>query len=174
MKKYLPFIVLFVGLVSLVGVILIVKSRSSAPETVVQEETTVAEIPDNQKPYASLTPTKDGHWLKLNVEGLDRMVVAKSLDYELLYKVSDGRTQGVPGTVTLKGDKSITRDLLLGSESSGKFRYDVGVDKGTLTLRLRDDKGKLLGKLSTDFTLSNASGVYLVTMDHFGTPVTSQ
>lgn len=69
-----------------------------------------------------------------------------------MYKLPDGRIQGVPGTVELK-EANFERDILLGSESSGKFRYDEGVKEGTLTLRFRDEAGKLVGKLSGGFTL---------------------
>ena len=118
------------------------------------------------------------------------------MDYEVLYKANNGTavtTQGVPGTIPLNGATSETRKLLLGSESNGKFRYDQGVETGTLTLRFRDGTGKLLGKVTTDFHLQTATavlssvdgsfkytltkiptGVYFVTMQPFGTPDTSK
>src|SRR5258708_23213522 len=118
------------------------------------------------------------------------------MDYELVYKANNGTTQttqGVPGTIQLNGATSETRKLLLGSESSGKFRYDQGVENGTFTLRFRDSSGKLLGKLTTDFhlqsgttALSSVDGsfkytlkssvpgvVFFVTMQSFGTPNSS-
>jgi len=149
MKKYLPFILLGVGLLVVFLVFLFIK-KSSNKGNETQDEV-AAEIPFDKRPFASLTPSEDGHWLKLHVEKL--LEGAKSIDYELLYTLPDGRTQGVPGSVSLSGITFLDRDLLLGSESSGKFRYDEGVNKGTLTLRFRDDKGKLMGKVSTDFAL---------------------
>ncbi len=130
------------------GVVLIVRSRGSGD---IDDESNLREIPLAERPFTSLIPKDDGHWLKMLISEV-KVADAKQLDYELLYKLPDGRTQGVPGTVTLNGEK-IERDLLLGSESSGKFRYDEGVENGTLTLRFRNDKGKLIGKLSTDFHL---------------------
>jgi len=116
-------------------------------------------------------------------------IEAESLDYELLYKLPDGRTQGVPGTINLSGQKEIERDLLLGSESSGKFRYDEGVESGTLTLRFRNDKGKLLARFTTEFLLlsntadlsskdgnfefklsKTSKDVFFVVMETFGVP----
>jgi len=162
MKKYLPLILIGVGLVVLVGGFLFIKSRNKGGE----EEEVVKEIPADQRPLVSLIPSSDGHWLKLKIEKI-RVQGAKSLDYELLYSLPDGRTQGVPGTVKIEG-KDIERDLLLGSESSGKFRYDEGVTGGTMTIRFRDTKGKLIGKLSTKFTLSSPKkGVFEVSMDTF-------
>lgn len=156
MKKFLPIFLFLIGVAVFVGVFVFLKGRGKE-EATVQEETTLREIPLNERPVASLTPSSDGHWLKLKIEKI--VISADSLDYELLYKLPDGRTQGVPGTIKLNGQKEIERDLLLGSESSGKFRYDEGVENGTLSLRFRDEKGKLIAKFSTDFHLQNDGAV---------------
>ncbi|HEX6977305.1 MAG TPA: hypothetical protein VF185_03025 [Patescibacteria group bacterium] len=189
MKKYLPIILLIVGILVLVGVVVLVKKATQGPttENTPVEEETAPELAKELRPFTSLIPKSDGHWLKLRVEDM-KVPNAVSLDYELLYKTGDGRTQGVPGTVAIKGVGLIERDLLLGSESSGKFRYDQGVEKGTLTLRFRNDKGKLVAKLVTDWHLQSdgpeltsvdgkftytlnktATGVWFVTMMPFGT-----
>jgi hypothetical protein len=150
-KKYLPFLVLIVGFLVLLFAIVAAKKRALVKEEALSDqEENMPEIPFDKRPFTSLIPSKDGHWLKLKVE--DIRVQAVSLDYEILYQLPDGRTQGVPGTIKLTGS-SFERDILLGSESSGKYRFDEGVKKGTLTLKFRDDKGKLVGKLSTDFAL---------------------
>lgn len=154
MKKFLPFIFLALGVLVLAGVYFFVvkPSRSNTDE---EDESSLIDVSLNDRPATSLTPSEDGHWLKLKIDKI--VIAAESLDYELLYKVEDGRTQGVPGSIKLEGQKSIERDLLLGSESSGRFRYDEGVEEGTLTLRFRNEKGKLLAKFSTDFRLRAAS-----------------
>ncbi len=187
-KKHFPFLILGLGvLVLLSGVFVFTKKSKGVKVEPNEEEETVAEIPFDKRPFVSLVPSEDGHWLKLSVSGIK--IEAKTLDYELLYKLPDGRTQGVPGTVELK-ETSFKRDILLGSESSGKFRYDEGVKEGTLTLRFRDGMGKLVGKLSGGFTLQSESnllssldgkfnyelleapkGVYFVVTDTFGAPV---
>lgn len=147
MKKYLPFILLGIGILVLVVVFLVIKkNKSNVP--VEKEETTVT-LSLNERPVASLTPSADGHWLKLSLTKI--LASAASMDYELLYQLPDGRTQGVPGSIKLSGQDKIERDLLMGSESSGKFRYDEGVKAGTLTIRFRNDAGKLITKLSTGF-----------------------
>jgi len=151
-KKFLPLILLFLGIVVVVGAYFFV-SRSKKDKDVVEDTTSLVEVQLSDRPIASLIPSDDGHWLTLLIEKIT--IDAASLDYELLYKLPDGRTQGVPGSITLKGEEEIERELLLGSESSGKFRYDEGVEKGTLTLRFRNDKGKLIAKFSTEFTLSS-------------------
>ena len=149
LKKYLPFILLGIGIIVLVVVFLVIKkNKSNVP---VEKEDITVILSLNERPVASLTPSADGHWLKLSVTKI--LSSAASMDYELLYQLPDGRTQGVPGSIKLSGQDKIERDLLMGSESSGKFRYDEGVKAGTLTVRFRNDAGKLITKLSTEFGL---------------------
>lgn len=186
MKKFLPIILLLVGALVLGGAFLALRGRGG--EEVVDEEANLRTITLGESPFTSLTPTEDGHWLNLVVDGV-KVEGASSMDYELLYKTQEGQTQGVPGSVPLNGGAKVERKLLLGSESSGKFRYDDGVTEGTLNLRFRDGNGKLIGKLSTTFHLQeNATeitsmdekvtfslndepdGVFFVTMDTFGLP----
>ena len=163
--------------------IFFIKSRGG---DVVDDET-VPPIPLADRPQTSLTPTEDGHYLKLAVMGI-KVAKAEALDYELLYKTADGITQGVPGSIKLQGQTDIERELLLGSESSGKFRYDDGVTEGKLTLRFRNSSGKLVGKLTTDFhmqtetaelssldnifnyKLDDISNEFFITMETFGLP----
>lgn len=186
MKKFLPLILLGVGLLVAVVAFVFVRGRRDGSDN--GETSEVApEIELKDRPVASLTPSEDGHWLKLNVEKI-KIKGAESMDYELLYKVGDGRTQGVPGSIKLEDQESIERDLLLGSESSGNFRYDEGVETGALTLRFRNSKGKLIGKFVTDFhlqsqdevlesldgefklTMDGTQGGFFVTMETFGVP----
>ncbi len=186
MKRYLPLLLFLSGTLLLIGTLYFFVLRKPATEETKEEEG-LTEVSLIDRPIASLTPTQDGHWLKLRIEKL--LSAADSLDYELLYTLPDGRTQGVPGTIDLKGESEIERDLLLGSESSGKFRYDEGVKTGTLTLRFRNEKGKLLAKFSTKFRLQSAvkeltsvdeklvytldkvpSKTFFVTMETFGIP----
>ncbi len=154
MRKFLPIILFILGIAVVVGAVMFVKSRRTS--TIPDEESAgLPAVALADRPLASLTPTSDGHWLNLKIEKIK--ITADSMDYELLYQLPDGRTQGVPGTITLKGQAQIERKLLLGSESSGKFRYDEGVKGGTLTLRFRDSQGKLIAKFSTDFALLSAT-----------------
>lgn len=198
MKKFLPLVLIgSVLVVILVVVFFIAKGMKGGSATPTQEDTNVPELPQSEWPVVSLIPTgnpavkgSDGHWLdfkvqKINVSG------ATSMDYELVYNTTDGGQQGVPGTVKLDGT-DIDRPLLMGSESSGKYRYDAGVEQGTMTLKFRDTGGKLIGKLSTDFHLQSgvttltsidgnftyeldkvAKGVFFVTMKTFADPVAS-
>lgn len=157
MKKFLPIIIIVV--IVLVGGVYLFKRNSSTTPTPTADvvDETAPELPLDQKPFVSLTPRSDGHWLKLTIQGVNKVPGAVSVDYMLSYDVPDKPSQGVPGTVKLTGITTIDRDLLLGSESSGKFRYDEGVEHGQLSLRFRDQNKKLLGKLTTDFHMQSAT-----------------
>lgn len=187
MKSRFPLILLGIGILIIVGAI-VMRGRGGASGS---EEDDVPELPFSQRPYTSLVPTEDGYYLRLIVENIN-VPNAASMDYELYYDTSEGITQGVPGKVTLDGKDSIERELLLGSESSGKFRYDEGVDDGTLTLRFRDSSGKLIGKVAGQWAfvsgvteLASLDGqfkytleeetedVYFVVMPTFGLPASA-
>jgi len=188
-KKFLPIILLGVGILVLILVFVVIKNKKSS--VVVDDSSVLVEVPFSNRPVAMLTPTSDGRYINLKIAKIT-LPKAVSLDYELLYSLPDGRTQGVPGTIDLKGETSFERKLLLGSESNGKFRYDEGVKDGSLTVRLRDSKGKLLAKFSTKWHLQSGEseltsidqnftykldkkpkGIYFVTMETFGLADTS-
>lgn len=200
MKKNLPLILIGVGvLVILLAVFVVVRTlRGGASTNPSDQAEVIPELPQSQWPVVSLAPTTDvkipnslGHLLdfkvqKINVSG------ASTMDYLLVYNTIDGGQQGVPGTVKLTG-ADIDKNLLLGSESSGHFRFDDGVSQGTITITFRGASGKSMGKLSSDFHLQSntmvlssvdnkfvynldklAKGVYFVTMPTFTQPDVSQ
>lgn len=187
-NKKLPLILFGVGiLIFALVMVLVMRNRNN---TTNDSDEAAIEVPFSDRPFVSLTPRSDGHWLDLTVQKF-KVPKAASLDYELLYTLPDGRVQGVPGTVQLSGLDELKRELLLGSESSGKFRYDEGVEEGTLTIRFRDEKGKLLAKFATKFHMQTGvseltsidqnftymmdeeSEEYFVTMETFGLPADS-
>lgn len=189
-KKLLPIILFLAGLLVLGGVFFFIVRSTKETAAPSDETETVAEVALMDRPVASLTPSSDGHWITMKVEKIK--LTAKTMDYELLYSLPDGRTQGVPGSVTLASGASIERKLLLGSESSGKFRYDEGVTEGTLTLKFRSSEGKLVAKFlsawhlqSSPTEISSVDGkikislkkapakTFIVTMNTFGVPDTA-
>jgi hypothetical protein len=200
MKKNLPLILVGGGIILLLlAVFVVVRSLKNSVSTGNgnEEEEVIPELPESQWPAVSLTPTTDaaipnslGHLLKLKVEKIN-VPGASSMDYLMVYNTSNGGQQGVPGTVQLTG-AGVERNLLLGSESSGKYRFDDGVTQGTITVTFRNSGGKSLGKLTGDFhmqtnetgltsldgkftyTLDKAvKGVYFITMPTFKEPETS-
>lgn len=193
-KKYLPLILIGAGVLIVVAAAFIIMNFAKKATSPSQEEANVPELPQSQWPVVALTPTEDptvhdslGHYLDFKVQKIN-VPGAASMDYLLVYSTSDGGQQGVPGTIQLTGG-DVDRMLLLGSESSGKFRFDAGVSTGTMTITFRDAKGKSMGKLSTMFHLQTnetiltsadgkftynldkpAKGVFFVTMPTFVQP----
>lgn len=194
MKKYLPFILVGAGILIIAVVIFVIMKSSGGAGSPSQEAENVPELPQNEWPEISLTPTEDktvpsslGHFLEFRVQKIN-VPGATTMDYLLVYSTSDGGQQGVPGTVQLTG-ADIDRKLLMGSASSGKYRFDAGVSQGTMTITFRDGNGKSVGKLSTAFHLQfgdtvltsvdgkftytlekAAKGVYFITMPTFLQP----
>lgn len=96
------------------------------------------------RPFVSLVTTTDGHWITLSVKNLPSGTTG--IDYELLYmadvegsKIERGiSTGGKP--VDLKGAAEFSKKELLGSAScttgTCKYKYDEGVNEGTLTLKV--------------------------------------
>ncbi len=155
MKKFIPLILLGVGIIAAFTAFLLIRGKSKDEEKEVKEETVLLNIPISERPVVSLTPTSDGHYLKMKIEKIE--FDPKSMDYELVYQVPGGVPQGVPGSVDVEGKNEFEAELLLGSESSGKFRYDEGVEEGTLTFRFRNEEGQLLAKFGTDFRLKTGT-----------------
>jgi len=150
MKKYLPVILIVVAILLLIvgGFFLWRSRRSSQKGPDLEPEGVLIETTLDERPYITLTPSSDGHWLTIDVS---RIKDADSLEYELLYNTESGATQGSINSVKLKGETTYTKKILLGSESSGRFKYDEGVTQGTLTLRLRGGPGTR--KFVTEFHL---------------------
>ncbi len=179
-------------MVAVTGIVILKMSKGGANDA--PEEVNIPELPQNQWPVVTLTPTEDpkvpkslGHFLKMKIQKIN-VPGASSMDYLLVYSTSDGGQQGVPGTVKLTGSE-VEKMLLLGSASSGKYRFDAGVSRGTLTITFRNGSGKSMGKLSTEFHFQFeekeltsvdgkfsynldkiAKGVYFVTMPTFVQP----
>jgi len=150
MKKYLPIVIIVLVLFLLIigGFFFWRSRRVSQTPTGLEPEGVLIETILGERPYITLTPSSDGHWLTIDVS---RIKDADSLEYELLYNTESGATQGSINSVKLKGETTYTKKILLGSESSGRFKYDEGVTQGTLTLRLRGGPGTR--KFVTEFHL---------------------
>lgn len=195
MKKNLPLILIGGAvLVIVVAIFLVIKTFKSATTPTATQPEVVKELTQSQWPIVTLTPTVDatipnslGHLLNFKVQKIN-VPGASTMDYLLVYNTVDGGQQGVPGTIRLTG-ADVDRVLLLGSASSGHYRFDDGVNQGTITITFRDSSGKSLGKLSSDFHLQTgviglssvdnkfsynldklAKGVYFVTMKTFAQP----
>lgn len=146
----------YIIILAIVGIILILgggfffwrSRRAKEPLPTLEPEGVLVETTLEERPYITLTPSSDGHWLTIDVA---RIQDAESLEYELLYNTGSGATQGSINSVKLKGETSYSKKILLGSESSGHYKFDEGVTQGNLTVRLRGGLGTR--KFITDFHL---------------------
>ena len=123
----------------------------------------VWEIAELEKPYISLTPTSDGHWLNLKITKLPTTISA--IEYELIYNALDNNIEiekGVSGTIKSQEiSTTIERKLLLGTESctSGcKYKYDTGVIGGTLSINFISQDGKT-ATYESAFTLKSTASL---------------
>ncbi|HEX8923450.1 MAG TPA: hypothetical protein VF828_01810 [Patescibacteria group bacterium] len=99
------------------------------------------------RPYISLIPREDGHQLKMKINKIPSSVV--QIESELIYTAKDADTKmeiekGVSDTIKVDS-QNIDRDLLLGTASCTngcKYKYDNGVDSGTLTLTFTTQSGQ--------------------------------
>lgn len=154
MRKVLPiFFIVLIGLLVGGAVVWFLKPPSSEDKKeattakTAKEEKVSLELPLEERPYVTLIPGSSCEYT-LSVSGIKGDVI--QLEYEVVYQVDGGVTQGVPGTVKLSGKTNFSRDLLFGTESSGNRRCDKGVKEGTVTIKYRDEDGKLTGKVESN------------------------
>ena len=112
----------------------------------ISQELTAADLPT-----VRIIPRADKKELTLEIKGIKD---ANSVEYELSY-LSKGLSRGVVGTIELKGETSITRQILLGTCSRNVCKYDEGVTGGSLLLRLRGTSG--VTKITADFDLATSA-----------------
>ncbi len=115
-----------------------------------ETEDVLKELPLEEKPYTTLVPGPSCEYT-LNMSGIKNS--PESVEYEIVYKNEEGVTQGASGTIKPTSGTS-TKKLLFGTESSGHRRCDKGVSGGTITVRYRNDDGKLIAKMETPFTIA--------------------
>lgn len=142
------------------------KSTAPVQDQAVQQddEASAPELNMDQRPYVSLTPSVDGHNLHLTAKKIPANTI--SLEYTIKYTNAQGVNQGAFGEGKTNGSTSLDRDVLLGSCSSGKCKYDEGVEDGTLTIALRDGDGKLVAKtMTTPFHLMKAPSTITLSGD---------
>lgn len=194
MKKSLVYILVGLGVLIVAIVVILLNIFKGNGTSVSNTETAIPDLPQAEWPAVSLIPSSEksvpnslGHYLDFKVEKIN-VPGADTMDYELVYKTTTGGQQGIPGTVKVTGT-SFERNLLLGSASSGHYRFDEGVNQGTMTIKFRDTNGKMIGRLSTEFSLQTGvtalssadgkfgyqlekmtKGVYFVTMKTFLEP----
>lgn len=120
---------------------------------------------DPEGPFALLIPRRDGNALNLN---LKRTASYDAIAYDLVYN-AEGIDRGVSGEVnTSKKKGEYDQEILFGSCSKNVCKYDKGVERGTLTLRIK--KGNKIYKMNTQWhfqRVNMALGVLTSGDDHF-------
>lgn len=70
---------------------------------------------------------------------------AKNITYTLIYQ-TDGKDEGVSGTVDASAGKNITRELLFGTCSSGVCRYHPSIKNARFEATIELASGKIVTK----------------------------
>jgi len=116
------------------------KSGSNATPTTVPtiiKKQKLTDITFQNPPKVSLTTRPDGHELTMTIANIPTEVT--KLEYEVLYKAVDGKTEiekGLGDTVN-EITSPIERKLLLGTASCTngcKYRYDEGITGGSIKI----------------------------------------
>src|SRR3990167_1110847 len=122
--------------------------QDQIPQRKIEE---INKLPVKDRPFVTLTPRADGREVTLTV---DKVKNATTIEYELEYQ-AESLIQGVFGTIDLtKESQPVAKDLLFGSCSKGKCRYDEGVSGGSLTMRFEGAGEAYV--LKSDFNLQLA------------------
>jgi len=96
------------------------------------------ELSDKEKPIISLSPSADGHELKLIIDNIPQSI--DNFEYDLIYSAIDEGLEmekGAGDTIQVTSRK-FEKDILLGTSSCTtgvcKYKYDQGIVGGTLSL----------------------------------------
>lgn len=160
MTKHLKYIIPIAIVLSLVGFFLSHKLKKPKEEETIETRKVeqINKLPVKQRPYITLTPRADGKEVTLTIDNLTN---ASQAEYELEYQAGS-MIQGVFGSIDFqKEELPVSKNLLFGSCSKGKCRYDENVTGGSLTLRFEGGDEPYV--LKTDFNLqlmSQHEGVF--------------
>ncbi len=150
MKKNLKFII---PAVLVLGVLAWIfwpakKKKVETTQTTSRKVEQINKLAIQDRPFVTLTPRADGREVTLEI---DKVTNATEAEYELEY-TAGSMIQGVFGTIDFTQDEPpVNKDLLFGSCSKGKCRYDENVSGGSLTIRF--DGGDEPYTLKSDFNL---------------------
>lgn len=161
MRKFLFLIALLFSAVVLSGCVF--KKTTPTGSLPVAEPTPVPTRPIDQtikeRPYVSLLPTSDRHWVTLEIKNIPKGT--KGVEYDLTYladfeesKIERGvSTGGIP--VELNGATEYSKKILFGSAScttgTCKYKYDENVNEGSLSFNFVG--GSLTEKLQTAYRI---------------------
>jgi len=173
----------------------ILKPSAPAKPSPTPEPKTI-ELKPEEKPYLSLIPSADGHWLKLKIDNISNFIT--QIEYELIYRAVDNQSEiekGLGDTVKEIQGNRVERDLLMGTSSCTngcKYKYDTGITGGNLSLtfitpnseplsyetpfilktgtELKKDKILALSEENFTINLSNPGSDYFLLLKNYGYP----
>lgn len=140
MKKIVIGIVIFLTLIILVflGFKLFVSSKKESVEVLPTPTIALPTISDST--VVDLKAKNDNKAVLLKINGITSDI--ESIQYELTYTTGGGLPRGVLGKISLKGEKEVFRDdIVLGTCSSGRCVYDIGVTEVNLSLKFNSASG---------------------------------
>ncbi|MEK7166258.1 MAG: hypothetical protein AAB874_05625 [Patescibacteria group bacterium] len=140
-NKSALYISVAVLLLVLIGGYLIIKNLSNKPAPVEEEEVIQVELPPADPGIeVDLKAKPDGKSVILTVAKIPS--TTDSVEYELSYLTGEGLPKGALGKISLNGKTELTRDVLLGTCSTGgKCTYDLGVTAVKLVLKFNSPSG---------------------------------
>lgn len=124
-----------------VGGVLVVKIFNKPVSPPPQAEEEVVNLPPvDSSVVVDLKPKADSKSVVLSVSKIP--AGTDSLEYELSYLTGAGLPKGALGKITLGDKTEVTRDILLGTCSTGgKCTYDTGVTSVKLVLKFNSASG---------------------------------
>lgn len=134
----------------LVGGSFLVKSLNQPVTSPGEEEEIVDLPPADPSIVVAVEPKPDGRSVVLSVSKIPSGT--ESVEYELSYLTGEGLPKGALGKISLNGASEVTRDVLLGTCSTGgKCTYDTGVTSVKLVLKFNHPSGAT--QFSQDYSL---------------------
>ena len=128
-------VLIFISLISLVGIIWLIFSKETPPKPPTEEvviDLPINTIPLTERPFITLSPDSSGRSLNISISGAPK---EGNMEYEMIYNAS-GKQEGALGSIFLGSEKQpIVKSILLGSKSGGgKVTYHEGVTGGSITV----------------------------------------
>lgn len=138
MKKK-TILIIVISAILLVGLLIFKAKRGGEIEVSPSPTPTIALPEISDKVEISLTPRYDKKAVILTISQIPPETT--SIDYELSYETGEGLPRGVLGTIHLKGEEEVEREILLGTCSRNVCVYDQGIETINLVLKFNSPSG---------------------------------
>lgn len=134
------FVVALIIVLIFAGGVFVLRSGKNSQGSTATPSVTSFLPPADPNIKVDLKPINEGRIVILSLADIPGDTI--SIEYELTYVTENGLPKGVLGTTKLEpGQKSVEREITLGTCSSGKCVYDENVEKVTVTLKFNTSSG---------------------------------